>query len=465
MKRIILLCLLGAVVAAASIGVVSCREGRPPTGRFVSAALVTDRSRECLKCHTKKQPAIAMQWRDSSHAAAGVGCYECHKASPGEPDAYEHYGSIISVLVTPKDCAACHATQAAQFLGSHHAKGGEVLGSLDNYLGEVVEGFGASVSGCQQCHGSKIVIGAGGRPTAETYPNFGIGRMNPDGTSGACTACHSRHDFSRAQARSPETCGRCHLGPDHPQKEVYEESKHNIAYRSHMRQMNMDSETWVVGRDYAAAPTCATCHVSATINQSKTHDIGLRMSWNIRAPISFKVPNADRKRLAMQDVCMSCHNPNYVENFYIQFDAGIALYNEKFAKPAAEIIDRLRKAGKIDETPFNEEIEWIYFYLWHHEGRRARNGIAMMGPDYVQWHGFYDIAERFYIELIPEAEHLLPGVTKDIVEMPDHQWFVKPLSPEARRQIMEFYLRRYRPAEQKDIPLAPEAGGDTVDNP
>ena len=27
----------------------------------------------------------------------------------------------------------------------------------------------------------------------------------------------------RAQARQPETCGKCHLGPDHPQKEIYEE--------------------------------------------------------------------------------------------------------------------------------------------------------------------------------------------------------------------------------------------------
>ena len=35
-----------------------------------------------------------------------------------------------------------------------------------------------------------------------------------------------------------------------------------------------------------------------------------------------------------------------------------------------------------------EKIEWTYYELWHHQGRRARMGTAMMGPNYMQWHGF-----------------------------------------------------------------------------
>jgi len=390
-----------------------------------------------------KTPAIVDQWEDSSHATAGVGCFECHGAKEGEPDANEHFGRMVATIVSPKDCGACHPVETDQFLGSHHAKGGEVLGSLDNYLGEVVEGFGASVSGCQQCHGSIVQVDTNGQMTADTWPNFGIGRVNPDGTSGACSACHSRHDFSLAQARAPETCGKCHMGPDHPQKEVYEESKHAIAYRSHMDEMNMDASPWVVGVDYSAGPVCASCHVSATPNQARTHDIGLRLSWNIRAPISKHTKDWKRKRKAMQEVCMNCHNELYVENFYKQFDAGVELYNGKFAKPAAELMKKLRDAGKLDTTPFNEEIEWTYFYLWHHEGRRARNGLAMMGPDYVQWHGFYDIAERFYMEMVHQAEHLLPGVTDEILARPEHKWFRAKLSPEERSGIRDYYQRRY----------------------
>jgi len=374
----------------------------------------------------------------------GIGCYECHQAQPEDADKIEHYNDkLISVLVTPKDCGNCHEAEAEQFLGSHHAKGGEILGSLDNYLGEVVEGFGASVSGCQQCHGSRVVVEEGGTLSAETWPNFGIGRINPDGTSGACSSCHSRHKFSVAQARTPETCGKCHLGPDHPQMEVYTESKHNIAYRSFKDEMNLDSDLWVVGVDYVDAPTCATCHVSATANQGRTHDIGLRLSWNLRAAVSFKTENWKQKRGAMQDVCQACHNPNYVKNFYKQLDTGVELYNKKFAEPAKEIIDKLREAGAIDPTPFNEKIEWTYYYLWHHEGRRARIGLAMMGPDYVQWHGFYEIAERFYMEFIPEAEHLWSGITKEIMERPEHKWFIGEMTKEEREEVIEYYKKRY----------------------
>ena len=43
---------------------------------------------------------------------------------------------------------------------------------------------------------------------------------------------------------------------------------------------------------------------------------------------------------------------------------------------------------------------------------------ALMGPDYEQWHGFYEVAKAFYTELIPEAEALLPGVTADARSSP-----------------------------------------------
>ena len=121
-----------------------------------------------------------------------------------------------------------------EFERSHHASAAEFIGSLDNVLGEVVEGRLAAVNGCWQCHGSTLAFlksadgsvqkSAIGAPVLDpsTWPNTGIGRLNPDGSSGACSACHSRHTFSKAMARQPEVCGKCHLGPDHPQAEIYE---------------------------------------------------------------------------------------------------------------------------------------------------------------------------------------------------------------------------------------------------
>jgi len=261
---------------------------------------ISPQSQACVECHKTESPSAYEQWGNSQHFRGNVGCFECHAAQKEDLDAFEHYGEFISVIVSPKDCARCHEHEVSEFNSSHHAKGGRILGSLDNVLAEVVEGnnglvtpgfphgvSAAAVNGCWQCHGSEVKVLGDGKLDPATWPNTGIGRINPDGSEGACTACHSRHDFSVAQARTPETCGKCHMGPDHPQLEIFNESKHGIAYHANIDKMNLDSPKWVVGEDYDAAPNCATCHMSATKEQAVTHDVGLRISWNNRPPISI----------------------------------------------------------------------------------------------------------------------------------------------------------------------------------
>lgn len=53
------------------------------------------------------------------------------------------------------------------------------------------------------------------------------------------------------------------------------------------------------------------------------------------------------------------------------------------------------------------QLEFTYYLLWHHEGRRARMGAAMMGPDYTQWHGNFEVAQRLYMELLPQLKDVL----------------------------------------------------------
>ena len=315
-------------------------------------------------------------------------------------------------------------------------------------LGEVVEGGPAAANGCRQCHGSEVKYLKDGKFDADTWPNSGIGRVNPDGSRGSCAACHGRHSFSSALARQPENCGKCHLGPDHPQMEIYSESKHGIQFRANIAKMNLEAKSWVVGKDYSAAPTCATCHMSATSNQPVTHDVGERISFTLRPVVSVKLENWEKRRAAMQDVCSNCHASGWVGNFYKQYENTIDLYNEKFAKPAKAIMDKLYAANKLTKTPFDEKIEWTYYELWHHQGRRARMGTAMMGPDYTQWHGFYEVAKTFYTEFIPEAEALLPGVTADVMNSPYHQW-TKGLSKEQLQQQLDFYKIEIRSVTAK----------------
>lgn len=400
--------------------------------------------RDCAECHRQEALGRAMvaEWEASRHAANGIGCYDCHQAKKGEPDAFEHHGRMISTIVSPADCAGCHETEAKQFMHSHHARGGEILGSLDNVLGEVVEGVPAVVNGCRQCHGGQVKVMANGRLDPTTWPNTGIGRLNPDGSKGSCSACHSRHLFSAKVARRPENCGKCHLGPDHPQIEIYQESKHGIAFAANVDRMNLEADSWVLGRDYTAAPTCATCHLSATPELAATHDPGERISWTLRPVISKKQDRWEQKRGQMKQVCVNCHSTGYVENFYAQYDNAVELYNQKFALPAQAVMDRLKAEGKLTPNPFDQKIEWTFYYLWHHEGRRARMGASMMGPDYTQWHGFFEVAERFYLEFLPEAEELLPGVSQPVLAADDHQW-LKGIDAAERKRIQEFYEKRY----------------------
>jgi len=274
------------------------------------------------------------------------------------------------------------------------------------------------------------------------WPNTGIGRVNPDGSRGSCSACHSRHSFSAAQGRQPEPCGKCHMGPDHPQFEIYQESKHGIKYENFKHLMNLESDSWIVGKDYSAAPTCATCHMSATPNLPLTHDVGERISWTLRPAISFKLENWEKKRAKMKEVCNQCHSPQNTENFYVQYDEAIELWNEKFAKPAKQIMDYFYAEGKLSRTPFDEKIEWTYYELWHHEGRRARHGASMLGPDFTQWHGFYEVAKNFYNKFLPECEEIQKGITEEILSSEYHRW-KKGMTEEEKKKVLEFYKKRY----------------------
>jgi len=162
------------------------------------------------------------------------------------------------------------------------------------------------------------------------------------------------------------------------------------------------------------------------------------------------VDSAEQKRTRMQQVCSHCHTPNYINAFYHQYDDLVVLYNEKFAKPGKAIMDALQSEGLLTPTQFDEEIEWTWFYLWHHEGRRARHGAAMMAPDYTHWHGMYEVADRFYMHLIPEARALaakkggagaakVNHVIDDILARPEHSWYQQGAADQAAaiRQRME----------------------------
>ena len=172
--------------------------------------------------------------------------------------------------------------------------------------------------------------------------------------------------------------------------------------------------------------------------------------------------NWETRRNNMKTVCINCHEQQWVDNFYVQYDALIDLYHEKFAKPGQELYDLAKPLLK--PAGFSNKLDFTWFEIWHHEGRRARHGASMMGPDYTHWHGTYEVAKHFYTEMIPELEDLVrqgkqSGVPEkvaaaeklekkidEVLNTPNHRWYLNKMDPaeqaeRARRQ--EEFKSRY----------------------
>ncbi|WP_295886790.1 multiheme c-type cytochrome [uncultured Thiohalocapsa sp.] len=409
----------------------------------------------CASCHEKASPGIAEQWHQSAHKSAGVNCMDCHQAESADVDAIEHEGHIIATIVSPKDCGRCHEKEYLEQEGSVHAEAYAIIADRVPALAHNVTGPEMQAAGCDQCHGAQVKVRGDGTLDPATWPNSGIGRINPDGSKGSCSSCHGRHAFSKAQAREPAACVRCHSGPDSPDKEVFEASKHGMIYAAQRDAMNLHADTWVAGKDYTAAPTCVTCHMGAAGKVPATHDVGLRNAWSLNTPVSERqylvvlddgsklelpadakppkrgaeltkadgstakvkvVATPERRRLVMSTVCLECHSKTMTEGFMQQFDDVVELYNRKFGEPAAAIMAGLYDAGLLTPLPFDEPLEFTYWELWHDEGARARHGASMMSPNHAWWEGMYLVGRNFYSRFLPQARAAAGDQVAELVD-------------------------------------------------
>jgi predicted heme/steroid binding protein/uncharacterized membrane protein len=377
----------------------------------------------CLECHRTGTPGIAADWSRSLHAKVGVGCYDCHKAQGDEGlFSKRHLERVpehpVAIVVTPRTCRGCHPEEAAQYERSKHANTIEIMWKVDPWLNDGLNNPVERTTGCYACHGTVVEL-RDGRPKPGTWPNVGVGRKNPDGSLGSCSSCHTRHAFSMVEARKPEACDQCHLGPDHPQIEIYNESKHGTIYHAEGQGWNWspDDGQWQAGRDFRA-PTCAACHMSAAADVPSSHDVTERLSWETQAPLTVRPSdfkpfpartNWEEERAKMKTVCLQCHSRVWTDDHFSNLDAVIANYNDTYYRPVRELMDALYASQHLSKaTYFDEELEWEFYEFWHHEGRRARMGAAMMAPDYAWWHGFYEVKHRF-VRIVEKAETLRKG--------------------------------------------------------
>jgi nitrate/TMAO reductase-like tetraheme cytochrome c subunit len=348
----------------------------------------------CVACHRSASPGIVQQFGHSTMAAAKVTCGDCHVVQAGYPGSEVHEGVTILKAPTAARCQRCHQAETAQYNQSRHSLPAyvAVAGSKDlspalmaqyqaipegsfvpdkarNALA-VLEGPEITKFACETCHS--------------------VGKPAEDGSVGRCQACHLRHEFSLEQVRKPETCNQCHIGPDHPQWEIYFESPHGIAYSTGGQRWNWDADPGTLTVKDFPAPTCAVCHMSGFGGAATTHDVGDRLTWYLFASISERRPAWQDNKVRMQTTCLSCHNKDFIDTFYTNADLVVQSVNDK-VKESQAIMKPLRDQKLLTDTQFDEPIEYTEFELWHHWGRTTKFGTWMQGPDYAQWHGGYEL--------------------------------------------------------------------------
>jgi hydroxylamine dehydrogenase len=405
---------LVAVVVVLGLALVMMVIGSSRTGAQLEEvgpdALATSKD-ECVVCHRDTTPGIVTQFSRSTMAAADVTCRDCHEVEAGYAGSSTHEGTSILAQPTTAKCQRCHQKEVAEYVESRHAlpaytayagtanltaaqlaeyeaipEGSYTPDKMRNAL-HALEGQDVTRFACEACHN--------------------IGKPAPDGATGQCDKCHLRHEFSLEQARKPETCNYCHIGPDHPQWEIYHESPHGIVYETTGYRWDWEAEAGRLSVDDFPAATCALCHFGGFGTTETTHDVGDRLTWYLFAPISERRPDWEENKSQMQSVCLQCHNPNMVDEFYAAADRATKAVNA-WVEESNTIIAPLEDHGLLSPEPFDEPIDFLFFELWHHWGRTAKFGFWMQGPDYSQWHGAY--------ELLSDLVELREMVDKELEE-------------------------------------------------
>jgi hypothetical protein len=170
------------------------------------------KSYPCMTCHQLLEPDLVADYLASTMASR-VSCEDCHGSDMGN-----HAGH--SQMPTAATCGKCHPDQYRGHQANRHAIGMQRVYEAGRYddlppcAGDDPASGGLAT--CTQCHD----------------------------TEQRCDGCHARHTFRAKDAGHPRACGTCHMGPDHPQYEAYDSSKHGARFA-----LSGDG------------PTCATCHM------------------------------------------------------------------------------------------------------------------------------------------------------------------------------------------------------------
>ncbi|BDG04607.1 multiheme c-type cytochrome [Anaeromyxobacter oryzae] len=423
-RRILSVAAALALALAADAADAQAKKPAPPPAKAAGPG------QACIDCHEQTSPSIVSDWRLSRHSAMDVDCISCHGDGHRTKDDFAK-----AKLPTPDTCAQCHEAQVAQFKRGKHAWSWAAVKAMPTFHYQPVA-IREGLKGCGGCHKLGLKSEQETKELRETSGGYGVA---------SCDACHTRHLFSKAEARRPEACQTCHMGFDHPQWEMYSGSKHGV--RNALKSQKAIPET-------SAAPTCQTCHM-----QEGNHEV--RTAWGflaVRLPMPEGDPQwtADRatilqglgvldpqgkptgrlevvkaadvarltqeafdaERTKMVKTCTQCHSQGFARKQLEQSDGLIRdadhLMAEAIRTVAGLYQDGVLAKPKEYAYPFPDlltfhdaptPVEQTLFVMFLEHRMRAFQGAFHANPDYANWYGWSEM-RRDLVEIKAMAEDM-----------------------------------------------------------
>ncbi len=348
-----------------------------------SAAAGASEETSCLACHQKETPRMINIWKSSAHAQSGLECSECHGSQYEDIHGHDGKRKIVEAFV----CARCHDSAARAHFSGKHGIGFRAGRACTRNLNPTSE----RRAGCNDCHEKGSALpkqnAECARFLAQTPEMQRQGCLSCHKIEVRCDSCHTPHDTDLAIVRNPAICGTCHMGPDHPQYEMWESSKHGILYKQK-------------GNEYA--PGCAECHMpEGGHNVSSGISMGLfgqQYEENIRK----------EEREKMLAICSECHSKSFAARNLVDGDR-IQKQAKSMIDEAASIIRQLDNDGLL--MPSTEDrpahplsgnaldigpqmlyedlsgIEAVYFRMKKFYYIMTYKGVFHQNPDYAHWYG------------------------------------------------------------------------------
>jgi len=358
---------------------------------FLINSVSAQKPNPCVDCHQKSNPILVKQYLESVMGKAEIECIQCHGSEHRNATDYKKVK-----MPNADTCKSCHAKQAEQFKAGKHSLGWVAMTAMPftaRQPKQVIE------KGCAGCH-----------------------RVGLEG--GKCDSCHTRHAFSKEEAKRPEACHTCHMGEDHSQWEMWSTSKHGAIYK--------------VEGDTGRAPTCQTCHMPNGNHAVMTAwgFLALRLpekdvAWMANRTEILKAlgildlkgkPTArfdmvkaakmarltaeewSAKREEMIKICIQCHSKNYVAAHFMMAD-GVIRDADNLMAEAIRIVGGLYRDGLLKkpkdyllafpdllafyDAPTTIEQTLYRMFLFHRQ--KTYQGAMHVNPDYMHWYGWAEM--------------------------------------------------------------------------